>query len=239
MCTVTIVPRAAGYRLLCNRDERRARVQALPPRRWPVGDRSAVFPVDPQGRGTWVGANDAGIAMALLNRTDDPGRVSVGRYSRGLIIPPLLRHARLDAVVRAAARNDPSQFAPFRLVIVQATRCGIVSSDGAALGIDLLECDAPLLFTSSSLGDARVATPRRRLFERLVLHHPRGWLAGQLAFHRHRWRGRPEVSVTMARADARTVSRTIVDASPRTVVVRYEPLHESAWSDCGTLAGAA
>jgi hypothetical protein len=239
MCTVTIVPRAGGYRLLCNRDERRARLRAVVPRPWPAGNGTAIFPVDPQGGGTWIGANDAGLAMALLNRTDDPGRVPAGRSSRGLIIPPLLRHEEVDAAVRAAALIDPSRFAPFRLVVVQTGRCGIVSSDGAALAVEFSEFDTPLMLTSSSLGDRRVDAPRRRLFERLVLRRPRGWIDGQRTFHRHRWRSRPEASVTMERADARTVSRTLVDVSWRTVTVRYEALDGDTRAGRTALAGAA
>ena len=72
----------------------------------------------------------------------------------------------------------------------------------------------PVMFTSSSLGDAIVETPRRRLFEELVLAGD-DWLRGQFRFHRHRWDEQPEISIQMARQDAATVSRTTIDVTSR------------------------
>jgi hypothetical protein len=79
------------------------------------------------------------------------------------------------------------------------------------------------MFTSSSLGDAVVARPRRRLFEQLVLADD-DWLRGQFRFHRHQWTRRPEISVHMARGDASTVSRTTITVTSRTMELDYEPL---------------
>jgi hypothetical protein len=79
------------------------------------------------------------------------------------------------------------------------------------------------MFTSSSLGDAIVETPRRQLFERLVLAGD-DWLRGQFWFHRHRWAGRLELSVQMSRPDACTVSRTTIDVTSRRIDLQYESL---------------
>ena len=67
MCTVTVVPHETGIRVMCNRDERRSRPAALPPQVHDLGGRLAAFPVDPRGGGSWVGVNDAGIVVTLLN----------------------------------------------------------------------------------------------------------------------------------------------------------------------------
>ena len=52
---------------MCNRDERRSRPAALPPQVHDLGGRLAAFPVDPRGGGSWVGVNDVGIVVTLLN----------------------------------------------------------------------------------------------------------------------------------------------------------------------------
>ena len=60
MCTVTLIARRNGYALGMNRDERLARVAALPPKNQRLERRHALFPSEPNG-GTWIGVNDAGV----------------------------------------------------------------------------------------------------------------------------------------------------------------------------------
>ena len=228
MCTVTLVPRGdGGVRVMCNRDEQRTRPAAVAPRLHRLGERVAVFPEDPQGGGTWIGANDAGLAAALLNRHGRDAPASRGAaVSRGLIIPTLLEHASLDAALEVVRELDPGVFEPFQLVAVQEARVGVATSTGRMLATRVSALVQPLLFTSSSLGDDRVDAPRRRLFERLVLGRADAWLEGQARFHRHRWRSRPQISVWMARADAVTVSRSVVEVTPRAIRMTYTPLVE-------------
>jgi hypothetical protein len=49
------------------------------------------------------------------------------------------------------------------------------------------------------------------LFQKLLAACGCAPLEAQACFHRHRWSARPEISVLMSRADARTVSRTQID----------------------------
>src|SRR5215831_17491846 len=95
MCTVTIVPHAEGVRVLCNRDEKRTRAQALTVGEHRVGGQYAWFPIDPDSGGTWIGINDCGLVAVLLNRTtgahSHPARSSGAMLtSRGLIVPRVL-----------------------------------------------------------------------------------------------------------------------------------------------------
>ena len=66
MCTVTLVAQRNGYVLGMNRDEKLSRVAALPPKAFRLGHRTALFPSEPSG-GTWIGVNDAGVTLALIN----------------------------------------------------------------------------------------------------------------------------------------------------------------------------
>jgi hypothetical protein len=230
MCTITIVPKDDGFRLLCNRDERRGRPPAIPPHICCLRDRATIFPVDPVGGGTWVGVNDAGVAAALLNRTVDTA-VRIARRplrSRGLIIPALFGCGSLAEALKVTAVLDPTHFYLFRLVVVQTNTVAVVTSNGFALSIEVNDFSRPLMLTSSSLGDAVVEPPRRRLFEQLVVEKEGAWLRAQARFHLHRWRSHADISVTMERPDARTVSRTLIDVSSRAIELCYRSTADPA-----------
>jgi len=226
MCTVTIVPYDDGFRLVCNRDERRDRPAARPPARHRLRHTMAIFPVDPAGGGTWVGVNGAGVVAAVLNRHTEscaPGR-NRSLWSRGLIIPRLLDSGSWVDALDMAAKLDPAHFDLFRLVLAQRMVAAVVTSDGRALSVRTMGISRPLMLTSSSLGDAVVEAPRRRLFDRLVGTNEREGLCTQARFHAHQWRSRPDISVNMERRDARTVSRTVIDVTSRVVGLCYESL---------------
>ena len=225
MCTVSVVPLEDGFRVRCNRDERRERVEALPPRWTAAGPGAALFPEDPESGGTWVGVNDRGLAVALLNRTAGRGRVprQRPRQSRGLIVPRILAEGSLEHAITSTTALDASEFDPFRLVLVHGGRAALVTSDGCHLAVARSRLSHPMMVTSSSLGDAFVHRPRRRLFSRLLAEKAT-WLDGQRRFHQHQWPRRPEVSVRMERADARTVSHTAIDVRGGRVALAYVPL---------------
>lgn len=231
MCTVTIVPYDDGFRLVCNRDERRDRPAAIPPMNRLLQHRTAIYPQDPLGGGTWVGTNDAAVVAALLNR-----RISAGARggkgpirSRGLIIPALLDASSVAEAVDMAADLDPVRFNPFRLVVVERMTACVLTSDGLTLSVETPAVTRPLMLTSSSLGDGLVFAPRQRLFEELVMQHDDAWLERQAEFHDHQWPTHPEISVRMERADARSVSRTVVNVTSRGIELDYHPLDGREW----------
>lgn len=225
MCTVSIVPTGDGCRIVCNRDERRDRPAAQPPDRRRRANADAVWPRDPESGGTWIGVNRWDLAAILLNR-NPPGdrRESANAVSRGTIVPALLAHARLDDAVEAARRAARATYEPFTLLLVQDGRVVSIRNHRRRSEIVSRSLARPIVFTSSSLGDRLVQQPRRRLFARLVEHSPAP-LDGQHAFHRHRWPARPEISVWMSRADAATVSRTVIDLQPGASRLQYTALH--------------
>lgn len=93
-----------------------------------------------------------------------------------------------------------------------------------------------MLLTSSSLCDEVVEEPRRRLFERLIGGEERSWVQGQVLFHGHQWRSRPDISIRMERAEAKTVSHTFVSVTGGGIELRYRAL-ESAEFTVVTAAG--
>jgi len=245
MCTVTVIPLVAGsvprslgsahadstpiIRLICNRDELRTRPKAQPPQRRMCGEHAAIMPIDPASDGTWIGANDAGLLVTLLNRhrsedaSPSPAQ-KLSLRSRGEIIPGLLRHSTLADALASAASLDPQAFQPFRLLLLCGPSMSDVVSNGGAIQVGAFQSiKCPLLFTSSGLGDERVESPRRELFEELFSRNDNP-VRVQDAFHAHTWPDRPHLSVLMNREEAHTVSRTVAAVSGDAITLSYEPI---------------
>jgi hypothetical protein len=243
MCTVSIVPLGDGFRLMCNRDERITRPVAAPPSRVVVGSVDAIFPIDPQSGGTWIGVNEAGLAIALLNRTHaaaartSSGSVPTyagsafrrtGERSRGEIVPRLLAARDLPHLLDLVTSIAPVLYEPFRIVAVLRLDVVTATADGARLDLGLRHLTRPIAFTSSSLGDEIAERLRLPLFDALVAH-AKDSIVPQRVFHGHQWADCPAFSVRMRRTDARTMSRAIVNvgfaSSSQSVSFAYEPLH--------------
>ena len=220
MCTVSIVPRDDGFRLVSNRDERRSRPPAVPPRWRTVGGVTVAYPLDPQGGGTWLAASAHGLVVALINRGPSlPDRPR----SRGEIPLMLIGTESLAAAHRGLARVDPAAYSGFLVIAVWRDQLLVGASDGDCLSTAGCRLARPVVFTSSSLGDADAEQARLPLFRSMVVSSGAG-LAGQWAFHDHQWADRPEISVKMRRPDACTVSRTRIDVRADRVAMDYEPL---------------
>jgi uncharacterized protein with NRDE domain len=233
MCTVTILPESLisaahvatedplRWRLACNRDELTTRPAALPPAITRVGSRLAIMPIDSQSGGTWIGVNDAGLACSLLNVYDSLTTMAAP-ISRGTIIPPLLAYGDIDSALMWASQLDAGRYQPFRLLIVDGRELVECCSDGRTMRQRRQPLHDAVIRTSCGLGDRLVASPRAALF-RQFLSATSNKVAAEDLFHLHQWRGREEVSVRMRRADARTVSHTVIEVRERTVRVMYRP----------------
>lgn len=237
MCTVTVVAavdvsspdRGPLVRLVCNRDEQRSRPPSRDLSQVRVGRRGAVMPIDPASGGTWIGANDAGMVACLLNATPPEwsgGQVGFGRETRGVIVPELLSAASIEEAADVAGRIDAARFAPFRLILLDIRRFFLAWSDGRSTAHAMpAQLKAPLMLTSSGLGDHVVESPRREVFER-VFSGKFDPLAAQADFHEHRRDAESHLSVLMSRPDARTVSRTRVDVNATATVLWHNRLND-------------
>ena len=236
MCTLSIVPttedssnaRAASratFRLAFNRDEQRTRALGTPPATVFVGNRRAIHPSDPEGGGTWIAVNDAGIAVAILNRNEHgvPDGRSAG-LSRGLIIPRLLSSGSLQEIAQNTEKIALTVARGFRLIATDGRHVLEVIGGNHRSETTLEPFMRPFVRASSGLGDELVRTPRTELFEGTVVRAPRDALAeAQDAFHTHAWPDRRHLSVRMDRAEARSVSQTFINVTQHEIVMRYAP----------------
>lgn len=231
MCTVTIVPLADGFRLMCNRDEQHTRPAAQPPSWVHTSGTDALMPIDPQGGGSWIAVTGDGFTVTLLNRAmDDLPAPGEQKRSRGELVTSLVPAGGIDAFISAVRQIDPAWYRAFQLVAVAGMEVAVATSDGTGIDLTTRTLSRPVLFTSSSLGDSAAERMRLPLFEALVVH-AEDPLEGQRAFHAHRWPRCSTFSVLMCRSDGRTVSRSTIDVRAGVPSFAYEPLdfEASCW----------
>lgn len=221
MCTVTFIARRRGYALGMNRDEQLARVMALPPARHRLGSRDALFPSEPGG-GTWMGVNDAGAALALINWYSITARVAGQTVSRGEIAKLALASdsaARVDATL---SESPLARVNPFRLI-------GVFPADQALVewrwNLQRLErLDHPWrthIWISSGFDEAGAQKDRGRIFTDSLGKSSVGSADWLRRLHRSHAPERGTYSICMHRSDAATVSYTEVTVSRHSATMSY------------------
>src|SRR6266536_1206191 len=122
MCTVSFVPKDQGFYVAMNRDEKRSRSIALPPRIVTVAGCRAIFPREPNGC-TWIAVNDAGVCLALINWDRIQRNPADEIASRGQVTAILAGAASSNDIADAMMEMTLHNLRPFRLItIVPAER---------------------------------------------------------------------------------------------------------------------
>jgi len=224
MCTVSWLRQAEGYVLLCNRDERHSRKPAGGPRVGNVRGVSFVAPVDGDHGGSWIGANQFGLTLCLLNRYGDWSTDPDKNYiSRGLLLTDLLDCRRSQDVTERLNDVELDRFQPFTMLAFSIEEPAIlIDWTGSECTIQL-DAEALVPLTSSSLKDSKVLALRRKLFAEMLSPPRRIDLDGLHQFHRSHLPERGPYSVCMHRDDAATVSLSSVTVGPDTVEFLYNP----------------
>jgi uncharacterized protein with NRDE domain len=224
MCTMSIIPKEGkNLRIVFSRDELRTRPQALPPQLGRFGSGQAILPIDPVSGGTWIAVNESGLVLAVMN-VNPPDRRSDPQRSRGRIIPEMLDAASPERIGQQIRDIPVGYYAPFRLIVMQDQKIQTLVWDGAkTIRTEPEVIERPMMYTSSGLGDHLVESPRRELFEKLVIEDELPD-EGQLQFHRQYWPGKGHLSVMMSRCDASTVSITVVEVSQTEANMSYYPV---------------
>ena len=91
MCTVVFIPGKDNYFFASLRDENPARLRAIAPSFIAAPNGNYIAPTDPSGGGTWLGANEFGNVIILLNGGfKNHNRKTAYSKSRGIIVKELL-----------------------------------------------------------------------------------------------------------------------------------------------------
>ena len=208
MCTLTYLLNDNGYELFFNRDEQRSRALATPPT---INETAyAIYPVDPQGGGTWIGVNKNGLSLALLNYYQGAFNDNKNIVSRGQLILSLLYFSDVDGVegdiVKQFKAMDLSVYQPFQLCIFPENlsiknQC-VYSYKWT--GSELLLSEADLPITSSSVDFVEVSQKRKHRFNSIIDKNKPS-VEQHKGFH-FSTETISKQSVNMAREDAKTVS---------------------------------
>ena len=224
MCTASWAHGDDGFQLLFNRDEKRTRLCADPPRIETRDGLLTIAPVDGDHGGSWISVNERGLALCLLNGSYG----ARGLRSRGLLLSELAGSRSVDEAMERLAVKDLARYATFTIVALQPGRkAPIVEWDGATATM-LDDGDVQVPLASSSFDAEGVRLKRREEFARIT-----GGICADEArlfqFHESHARGADAYSPCMHRADAETVSFSWVRVSPHEVSFFYTPAAPCRW----------
>ena len=222
MCTLSwqVSEQGNAHEIYFSRDEQRKRVKAKPPELQLINDTQCLLPCDPAGGGTWIGVNEYGVTVCLLNdyRVPFDYPKDVALRSRGLLVKDLLgeitEQGSCDQVVKAMVADG--DYAPFRLVVFTSGICTCWCWDGEKV---LVIEDPRCPITSSSWESERVENRRQEIYDEIVMDGD----VSQGDFHRHQLEGDAESSVCMSRELTQTVSLTHIHVSESSgmINIRY------------------
>jgi hypothetical protein len=230
MCSLSFLPTKDGFHLLMNRDEQRTRAVACPPRLHDCCPFKALYPTEPSG-GTWIGLNERGLTIALINWYSMQQLESKPAFSRGEIIPRLLSSDTIDTA-EGILRNLPlSSLNPFRIFMVygKAERLIEYRSDALTMQGTIHPWERSHWF-SSGYDEARTATIRAQTCTEALAGSntdPAGLLRD---LHRSHSPEKGPFSLCMHRRDARTVSFTEIAWTKESATMAYQdgpPCHLS------------
>lgn len=217
MCTVSWLRRVDGYELFCNRDERRTRLDATPPRLFDARGQRFIAPVDGEAGGTWISVNQAGLALCLLNDYAAPEPAATDLRSRGLLVRELADAVDIEEFRARLLASALERLRGFVLLVLGPGRDAFALArwDTRELRIASAPPARPLL-VSSAWNGPEVRAKREALFERTVVQSGTAQELRErhLVFHASTLPAHGALSPCMHRADASTVSlsRVVVDA---------------------------
>lgn len=238
MCTLTWLKDREGLRIYFNRDEKRTRLPAAPPRISVINGIRVLAPVDGNAGGTWLAVNEHGVAVAILNyyEAEADGAHSNGNYeSRGHLVLRLASQPEASAAIDALRSLPHDAYRPFIVAIFSINHEGMMARwDGrrcTEIGLDSIS----LPVTTSSYRTNDVLASRTEQYHAMLAGRP---VSDDLlaAFHKSRSGKGGPFSVTMTRPDACTVCFNAVMIGDKMISFFYED-RDVAGDDPGYRSG--
>lgn len=226
MCTVTFIPHAAGVIMASNRDEQVLRRMAQMPAAYQYNNRTIVFPKDGQAGGTWIGMNDSGQVMVLMNGGYQRHQMGgTYRKSRGLIFLDIFQqedpYAQFEKI-------DLDQIEPFTLILWTGKELWDLRWDGAQKHKTPADPGTVHIWSSAQLYTPEVRRQRevwfREWLEQTDIQHIS--VAEVTAFHTFGGNGGDEENrLVMHLGDfLKTISITTIDWQPGNMTMHYHDL---------------
>lgn len=219
MCTLSWWQKPGCYGVFFNRDESVRRSAAQPPGICQEGGATYICPLDPDGGGTWIFANRAGVIGCLLNNYSVPHKAK-NPVSRGLLLKSLARYETIAAAVEALEEVDLASYSGFHLFLFSDTATLLCNWGGDRLSRQSgNQISRPL--TSSGYRYEEVAAYRREQLRLQVDPESTDYLQSLEEFHNYHDQCLPAHSPLMVRSDARTVSQSRVSVEPNQISFSY------------------
>ena len=223
MCTVSFLPRAQGFYLAMNRDEKRDRLTGLAPAVVELEGHRAVFPCEPTG-GTWISANDWGICLALINWHRIERKPKNNTLSRGLVVRKLAGKSTADAIDAAVKKLPLRKLPPFRLIAIAPRETRVTEWFWNLQHLTIRRHPWQRQhWVSSGFDERRAELERQRVWSAATDQEPGESLSWLRRLHRSHTPKLGPFSICMLRPDARTVSYTEIAVSRRRATMRYKP----------------
>ena len=224
MCTVSWIHRDEGYLLLFNRDELLSRKPASSPR---IDNRNGIAfiaPMDGDHGGSWIAVNQFGLSLGLLNRFDESKPDVVLNYtSRGLLLFELIDCASLTTISRRLNSASLDRFRPFSLLALGPNEPAMLFHWTGSQKCLQQDADNLIPIASSSLNEEDVVQKRKQLFEEMTSERGKVDPDLLIQFHESHRKERGPTSVCMHRADARTVSMSVINVTKEKIEFDYHP----------------
>jgi hypothetical protein len=223
MCTITFSPRARGYLIAMNRDEKRVRAAALPPKVHHARDCLALFPSE-AGGGTWIAANDAGVSFALVNWYAVKSRVFRSAVTRGLVVKTVAHCRTLEEALDAWEQLPLARMNPFRAVGFFANARRVCEWRWDLKRLRRLDFPwQPRQWISSGYDEPGAQRVRSGVWRAALKQRDAGSLAWCRRLHASHRPTRGPYSTCMHRDDAATVSYAEIRVGRREVLLGYQP----------------
>jgi len=219
MCTLSYLPHKEGFYLVNNRDESPARAQTLQPQTITINGKKILCPIDTEGKGTWIGVNEDGRMVCLMNgafvlHVKKPSY----RMSRGKVTLELL--AADDAETHFESM-DLKDIEPFTVIIIERNLLMVFRWDEVKKYKEILSGDQAYNWSSSTLYNSEVAAVRAQYFNENVdkFNSQQELLLG---WHKDQISGAPGVMLDLEMV--KTVSITSINKEGDLLKMQYEDL---------------
>lgn len=243
MCTASWFYEAdEGYQLFFNRDEQKTRSIAIEPKVFNDSSVKAIYPIDPDGNGTWISCNEYGISICLLNYYQGTPTLANQAKSRGLLVKQLSVFKQLKAIKDYFNTNTFSAYNPFSVLVFSLNSKKPYAVNWT--GKELIETEINSPAISSSVDFENIYAQRLQTYREIVetplsnshsvdTAHEQKALSNKritqknyqqeihLAFQKSHLPKKSKASVCMHREDAHTVSFSHIQVSSKEVIFNY------------------
>ena len=169
------------------------------------------FPKDGEAGGTWIGSNEIGRTLVILNGAFETHEMNPPyRKSRGLVVRDILEAKDFWDCIQ---NYDLNGVEPFTLLILDwfdLFEFWELVWDGERKYLKQLDTTKPIIYSSSTLYNKKMRQKRQIWFDNWLNGNPNYSQADILNFHEIAGEGNIEESVFMKRSYVETVSITSI-----------------------------